>query len=127
MPSRRTTGPSENRTVPVSARSYTPLLAEVAALVAQARHRAATAVNSAMTELYWNVGRLVVTHEQRGARRANYGAAGMERLATDLTSRFRRGFSLRNLEQMRTFFLQRELGPKPQTTSALLAPPKRRS
>lgn len=112
------------RALAASTRAYAPLLADVAALVEQARHRAAIAVNSAMTELYWNVGRLVVNHEQRGARRAGYGAEVMERLAADLTTRFGRGFSRRNLEQMRAFFLQRELSAKPQTASALLAAPR---
>jgi predicted nuclease of restriction endonuclease-like (RecB) superfamily len=107
-----------------STRAYAPLLTEIAALIEQARHRAAIAVNTAMTDLYWNVGRLVVNHEQGGARRAGYGAEVIERLATDLTARFGRGFSRRNLEQMRAFFLQRELGPKPQTASALLEAPK---
>src|SRR5687768_14892736 len=124
MPSTRPRAGSKAKTLAL-ARSYVPLLSAVASLVEQARYRAATAVNSAMTELYWNVGRLVVSHEQRGARRADYGAEVMERLATDLTTRFGRGFSRRNLEQMRAFFLQRELGPKPQTASALLASQKR--
>lgn len=103
---------------------YGILFSDISTLVNQARQRAVASVNSAMTELYWNVGRLVVSHEQRGARRAGYGADVMERLAADLTARFGRGFSRRNLEQMRAFFLQRELGPIPQTASALLTGPK---
>jgi len=116
---------SKTRRNTSTASQYAPLLDEVASLVEQARRRAATVVNNAMTELYWNVGRLIVNHEQGGARRAAYGADVMDRLANDLTARFGRGFSRRNLEQMRAFFLQREPTLKAQSPSALLEPATR--
>jgi len=84
---------------------YRPLLDDVAALIAEARHRAARAVNHAMVELYWQVGRVIVEREQRGAARAAYGEALMRRLGDDLSQRFGRGFSKPNLEYMRRFFL----------------------
>jgi predicted nuclease of restriction endonuclease-like (RecB) superfamily len=119
----RSRSSARSRLPGLTTRSYAPLLADIATLIEQARHRAAAAVNSAMTELYWNIGRLVVQHEQGGSRRADYGAEVIARLANDLTARFGRGFSRRNVEQMRAFFLQHELGPISQTPSALLQKP----
>ena len=62
---------------------------------------AARAVNTAMTRTYWLVGQHIVDHEQRGSARANYGEELIARLAADLTGRFGRGFSARNLAPMR--------------------------
>ena len=72
-----------------------------------------------MTITYWFVGHRIVEHEQRGAARAAYGERLLKRLARDLSKRFGRGFSERNLEQMRAFYLG---WPMPQTTSAKLLP-----
>jgi predicted nuclease of restriction endonuclease-like (RecB) superfamily len=60
-----------------------------------------------MTATYWLVGRRIVEFEQEGRRRAAYGAAVVERLAHDLTTRFGRGFGVVNLSQMKKFYLQR--------------------
>ena len=53
--------------------------------------------------------------QQKGHSRAPYGAELLKRLSKDLQQRLGRGFSERNLEQMRQFFL---LWPKSQTLSA---------
>src|SRR5437764_928734 len=67
------------------------------------------------TSTYWLVGERLVRHEQGGAERASYGAAVVKHLSHDLVTRFGRGFSERNLELMRQFYLQ---WPNPQTVSA---------
>jgi len=48
---------------------------------------------------------VIVEAEQKGKRRAGYGEQLIERLSSDLTARFGRGFSRVNLQQMRLFFL----------------------
>ncbi len=58
-----------------------------------------------MTAAYWLIGRHIVAFEQSGEERAAYGTALVERLATDMTQRFGRGFSPQNLWQMRQFCL----------------------
>lgn len=70
-----------------------------------------------MTATYWEIGRRIVEHEQRGKARAGYGEALIEKLAADLTARFGRGFSRLNLFQMREFY---SLWPIVQTPSAQL-------
>ncbi|HEY2517062.1 MAG TPA: PDDEXK nuclease domain-containing protein, partial [Polyangiaceae bacterium] len=65
----------------------------------------ARSVNAVMTATYFLVGRAIVELEQKGAARAAYGEELLEQLATDLGSRFGRGFSPVNLGSMRLFYL----------------------
>jgi predicted nuclease of restriction endonuclease-like (RecB) superfamily len=74
-------------------------------VIEDARRTAARSVNAVMTATYWLVGRRIVEREQQGEARAAYGVALLERLATDLRRRFGRGFSVRNLRQMRSFYM----------------------
>ena len=81
--------------------SYEGLLHEVVHLLEAARKTSVRSVNAIMTAAYWEIGRRIVEYEQEGKRRANYGEALIERLAVDLTARYKRGFSETNLKQMR--------------------------
>jgi len=84
---------------------YASILAEVVELLESARRTSARAINAVMTAAYWQVGRRIVESEQGGASRAVYGERLLERLSEDLTKRFDRGFSLRNLRSFRAFYL----------------------
>jgi len=94
---------------------YDQVLSDLVGLLEDARRAAARSVNALMTATYWLVGRRIVEGEQQGAARARYGEALIEKLSQDLGRRFGRGFSMRNLEQMRRFYLA---WPIPQTASA---------
>ena len=85
--------------------NYENVLSGVVELLDAARRAAARTVNSLMTATYWEMGRRIVEHEQRGERRAGYGEEMLERLSRDLTKRFGRGFSVDNLERARKFYL----------------------
>jgi len=50
------------------------------------------------------MGRRIVENEQSGRRRASYGEALLKKLSADLTSKFGKGFSRQNLQQMRQFY-----------------------
>ena len=52
----------------------------------------------------WEIGRRIEEFDQGGQSRAGYGQALIKRLSADLSRRFRRGFSERNLEQMSLFY-----------------------
>ncbi len=95
--------PSPDALVPTA--DYDGLLGEVVVLLETARRTAVHAVNTVMTATYWEIGRRIVEVEQRGSRQAGYGDVLIKRLATDLTARFGRGFSWRNLYLMRAFHL----------------------
>lgn len=97
---------------------YKGLLAGVSALLDQGRRSAAKSVNAVLTTTYWLVGKRIVEYEQGGRERAAYGSELLKRLSVDLSGRFGRGFSERNLEQMRLFYVQ---WANPQTASAISA------
>lgn len=101
---------------------YDEVLADIAALLEEARHAAARSVNAVMTATYWAIGRRVVEHEQGGEDRAGYGEELLKRLSKDLGARFGRGFSLTNLKQFRKFYLVWRSPEKGQTASGQLAP-----
>jgi predicted nuclease of restriction endonuclease-like (RecB) superfamily len=94
---------------------YQDIQSGIVALLESARASAARSVNTIMTASYWEIGRRIVAFEQGGESRAGYGEVLIPRLAEDLTRRFGRGFSERNIEQMRKFYLS---WPIPQTVSA---------
>jgi predicted nuclease of restriction endonuclease-like (RecB) superfamily len=94
---------------------YVDVRGGIVELLSSARQAAARNVNALMAASYWEIGRRIVEAEQKGKRRAGYGELLIERLSIDLTRQFGRGFSARNLEQMRQFFVT---WPIPQTVSA---------
>jgi predicted nuclease of restriction endonuclease-like (RecB) superfamily len=82
------------------------LVSEVGALLTGARRQAQRQVNTLLVVTNFEIGRRIVTHEQQGAQRAAYGKEVIKQLSTSLTVEFGRGFSVRNLELMRRFFLK---------------------
>lgn len=85
--------------------NYEGFLADVIQVIDAARRAVVRAINTGMTTTYWLIGRRIVEEEQCGTVRADYGEQLVKRLAQDLSSRFGRGFSKRNLWQMRSFYL----------------------
>jgi hypothetical protein len=83
---------------------YDGLLSGVVCLIGEARRASGRTINAIMTATYWETGRRIVETEQAGKRRAGYGEELLKKLSVDLTSRFGRGFSVKNLENMRRFF-----------------------
>ena len=94
---------------------YEEVFGEVSEIVEAARRAAARSVNAVMTAAYWLIGRHIAELEQEGRSRAEYGKETVERLAADLSARYGRGFSVRNVWQMRAFYLS---WPIMQTPSA---------
>ena len=84
---------------------YAAVHGDIVALLESARRAAARSINALMTASYWAVGQRIVTFEQGGQARAEYGEALIELLSADLSARFGRGFSKQNLWQMRAFHL----------------------
>lgn len=80
-------------------------VAEIRDILAQARQKTYTAINSAMVEAYWLMGKRIVEEEQQGNQRANYGEAILKSLSVELTDEFGKGFSYANLRNFRQFYL----------------------
>ena len=90
----------------------------IASLLEEARRQSARHINAILTATYWEIGRRIVEFVQQGETRAEYGDIIIEKLSHDLTKQFGRGFSQRNLEQMRLFYLQHPAQEISQTLSA---------
>ncbi len=77
----------------------------IKAILEKARAKSFKAVNTAMVQAYWHIGRVIVEEEQKGAERAKYGKGLIQGLAGRLYSDFGKGFDERNLWFMRSFYL----------------------
>ncbi len=78
---------------------------DVRNILTQARGNAYAAVNSAMVEAYWQIGRRIVEEEQNGKNRAGYGDALIKELSRQLTTEFGHGFAVATLKNFRQFYL----------------------
>ena len=78
---------------------------QVVELLQNARHQVLRTVNSTMVCTYFEIGRIIVEEEQNGKDRAEYGKQLLKGLSQQLTEEFGKGFSIRNLEQIRQFYL----------------------
>ncbi len=101
------------RRPPALSPGYAHLVTDISGLLEQARRTAARSVNSILAATYWEIGRRIVEYELGGKSRAEYGEALLRRLADDLAGRFGRGFSKRNLDYMRAFYLGWEIVQTP--------------
>ena len=85
--------------------NYYRLVTDLTSLIEQGRKTAVRYVNTALVATYWFMGRRIVEYEQKGKERAKYGEALLKKISTDLTTRFGKGFTERNLDYMRQFYL----------------------
>ena len=81
------------------------LIAEIKEVMQTARQNVARKVNDELITAYWNIGRIIVEHEQDSKTRAEYGTQTLKELSKALTTEFGKGFSRSNLQNMRALFL----------------------
>lgn len=84
--------------------SNSTLYTDIREILQSARKRSYVAVNAAMVEAYWQVGKRIVEEEQQGEKRAAYGKKQLEQLSKQLKAEFGSGFNARNLRNMRSFY-----------------------
>lgn len=94
------------------------MIAEIRDIMNSARQNVATQVNNELINAYWNIGRVIVEHEQDNQERAKYGENTLKQLSKALTKEFGKGFSRSNLQNMRSLYLAY---PKCQTLSGKLS------
>lgn len=82
----------------------TSMVQEIKELLSGARQRVAVQVNTELLSTYWNVGRIIVEHEQNSQERAAYGKQTLKALSKELTKEFGKGFSVSNIQFMRRFY-----------------------
>ena len=84
--------------------NYRTIYEEIKSTLLAYRKQAYKAVNSAVVNAYWNIGRIIVEYEQKGKIRAEYGKAVLSNLSEQLTAEFGKGYDERNLRNMRAFY-----------------------
>jgi len=92
------------------------LFLDIRALVGQTKNQVAVAVNSTLTQLYWQIGHRI-NQEVLGGERADYGKQIVATLARQLTDEFGRGYSEKQLRRMMQFA---EAFPDQQIVATLL-------
>lgn len=80
------------------------MMNEIRELLLNARQRVAVQVNTELLSTYWNIGRIIVEHEQENKERADYGKQALKKLSKELTNEFGKGFSVSNIQFMRRFY-----------------------
>lgn len=82
---------------------YGQLLGEIKQRIRSAQYAALKAVNKELIALYWDIGRLIVERQQGGS----WGRSIVQQLAEDLQAEFPgvSGFSVRNIWNMRNFYV----------------------
>jgi predicted nuclease of restriction endonuclease-like (RecB) superfamily len=83
----------------------TDFYSEIKDILANARKKAYSAVNFAMVEAYWLIGKRIVEEEQNGNERADYGEYLLKNLSIELKNELGKGFSLANLKNFRQFYI----------------------
>ena len=75
-------------------------------LLKEARKQVVRQVNTTMLMVYFEIGQRIVEQEQKGEMQAKYGDYLMLQLSESLSTSFGKGYSKRNLELMRQFYLK---------------------
>ncbi|MBQ7515537.1 MAG: DUF1016 family protein [Schwartzia sp.] len=89
---------------------YRDIYTEIRDTLLEARTRVYHAANSAMVQAYWQIGRIIVEHEQGGEEKAEYGKYLIKELSERLTLEFGKGFTVTNLKYMRQFYIAFPIG-----------------
>ncbi len=82
------------------------LYRRVREILESARSNVARSVNTTQVVANWLIGREIVEDEQKGSRRAGYGAQLLQELSNRLKKDFGNGYSVDNLELFRRFYLE---------------------
>ena len=77
---------------------------EIKQILTQARQKSYQAINSAMVEAYWLIGKRIVEEEQNGKERADYGKEIIKNISEQMTLEFGKGFSKRTIWEIRQFY-----------------------
>ena len=95
----------ENNLHPSDRGQISELIGELRYLIRTARQAVTRSVDTIQVLTYFEIGRRIVEYEQQGEKRAEYGKGLLKRLSSELAAEFGRGFSHRNLDYMRKFYL----------------------
>ncbi|MDR3176802.1 MAG: PDDEXK nuclease domain-containing protein [Desulfovibrio sp.] len=83
----------------------TELIHKIREIILATRSLVVRSIDTAQISMCSAIGQRIVEDEQKGEKRATYGKQVLELLAQAMTAEFGRGFSRRNLELMRRFYI----------------------
>jgi len=86
---------------------------QIKRLIKEAQTGVVRSVNSIMVQTYFELGKRIVEHEQEGKDYANYGEYLLESLSNELSNEFGKGYSKRNLELIRKFYITYKIAKSP--------------
>lgn len=86
-----------------------PLFENIKVLIADTHRYVVKNVNSAMILAYFQIGKMIVEDEQEGQQRAGYAKETILRLSAALNEEFGKGYSVSNLEYMRSFYINYQM------------------
>jgi len=89
----------------IKSKRYNKLIVQITELLRQNRQQTLIVINHKIIHTYWHIGRYIVEYEQEGKARAEYGKELFKNLSSDLSNHFSKGFSYRNLQLFRQFYL----------------------
>ena len=97
------------------------LFSKAVDLIETAKRNIVKSANNNMIYTYFGIGQMIIEKEQNGEIRADYGKKIIKNLSDRLQNKYKNGYSQRNVEQMRQFYLTFAI---PQTASAELQKPR---
>lgn len=84
---------------------FARLLADVKAIISEARSAVYGGINAVQIDHNWKIGRRIVEDEQGGKARAEYGKRTIAELSAHLCAESGEGHSERNLRDFRAFYI----------------------
>ena len=94
--------------------SYSGLVKDISGIIDNGRRVVVRQINAVQVAVYWLIGKRIIEFYQQGEKRAAYGQGVLKILSADLETKHGKGFSERNLEMMRQFYIEY---PIPQASS----------
>ena len=80
------------------------LVLEISTIVNEIKTNLSKEINKSIIYVYWNIGRIIVKHENEDNNRLEYGKEVLKELSKELTKLLGKGYSLTNLTYMRWFY-----------------------
>ncbi len=80
------------------------MIEEITNLVNQMKSNLALEINKSIVNVYWNIGRIIVSNENENNNRLEYGKEVLKGLSDELTKYLGKGYSVSNLKYMRVFY-----------------------
>lgn len=93
-----------DRDVPIQYVQTSDLFQDIRCIITESQRYAYQAVNVALVQRNWLLGKRIAEESLNGEERAEYGNAIIQNLATELTAEFGKGFTKTNLYQFVNFY-----------------------